>query len=160
MTRVATRRPLLVDMELSTFRSLASDRRGWKLSCSDCRLAARGVLPMARKFAVALITAVLVGLAGCSGESAAPGTPSGTATSSTRTAVVVEPRSSSAAPSPEASSSFVVPTPSVIDVPTPTSANPWPADLTPEQVVDAQAALATYRRYQEFVDRAGSRPGE
>jgi hypothetical protein len=53
-----------------------------------------------------------------------------------------------------------VPTPSVIDVPTPTSANPWPADLTPEQVADAQAALATYTRYWELVDRAVREPGK
>src|SRR6478609_2375290 len=121
--------------------------------------AARGVRPMTRRFAVASVAALLVAMAGCSSETAAPGTPSGAPTSTTASAVVVEPTSSSAASSPETSSSFVVPTPSVIDVPTPTSANPWPADLTPEQVADAQAALDSYRRYQELVGRAGQEPG-
>ena len=105
---------------------------------------------MTRRCAVALVAVVLASLAGCSSETAAPGTPSGTATSTTASAVVVEPTSSSTTSSPETSSSFVVPTPSVIDVPTPTSANPWPADLTPEQVVDAQAAMEAYRGYWQI----------
>jgi hypothetical protein len=115
---------------------------------------------MTRRLAVALVTAVFAGLAGCTGEAAAPGTPSGTATSTTTSAVVVEPGSSTAASSPGTSSSFVVPTPSVIDVPTPTSADPWPPDLTPEQVADAQGALAGYTRYWELVDRALREPGK
>jgi hypothetical protein len=114
---------------------------------------------MTRRFAVASVAALLVAMAGCSSETAAPGTPSGAPTSTTASAVVVEPTSSSTTSSPAVSSSFVVPTPSVIDVPTPTSANPWPADLTPEQVTDAQAALDTYMKYQELVSRAGGEPG-
>jgi hypothetical protein len=53
-----------------------------------------------------------------------------------------------------------VPTPSVIDVPTPTSADPWPADLTPVQVAEAQAALAAYMRYWDLVGRAVQEPGK
>jgi hypothetical protein len=117
-----------------------------------------GVRAMTRRFAAALVVALLVALAGCSSETAAPGTPSGTATSTTASPVVVEPTSSSAASSPATSSSFVVPTPSVTDVPTPTSANPWPADLTTDQVADAQAAIAAYRGYWQTVDVATAQP--
>lgn len=121
---------------------------------------------MTSRIAVALASVVLlVGLAGCSGEAAAPATP--TSSSAVLTPVVIEPGSSSAASAPAVSSSVVppspssvgVPTPSVIDVPTPTAPDPWPADLTPEQVVDAQAALEVYTRYQDLVNRAGSEPG-
>ena len=45
------------------------------------------------------------------------------------------------------------PTPSVVD---PTTPNPWPADLTPEQVTDAQAAIEAYRKYWKMVDIAGT----
>jgi len=114
---------------------------------------------MLRRFAVVLVAAVLVGLAGCTGEAAAPGTPSGTATTTTPTPSVIEPGSSSAVASPATSSSFAVPTPSVIDVPTPTSANPWPVDLSPEQVADAQAAIEAYRGYWQTVDLATADPG-
>jgi hypothetical protein len=115
---------------------------------------------MTRRFALALVTALLVTLAGCSSETAAPESPSGTATSTTPTAVVVVEPSSGAAPSQATSSSFVAPTPSVIDVPTPTSANPWPADLTPEQVADVQAAIAAYRGFWQMVDVAAAEPGK
>jgi hypothetical protein len=50
----------------------------------------------------------------------------------------------------------VKPTPSVAD---PTTPNPWPDNLTPEQVEDAQAAIAAYRQYWKMVDIAGAEPG-
>ena len=37
---------------------------------------------------------------------------------------------------------------------TPSITNPWPADLTPDQVTQAQAAIAAYVGYGELVDRA------
>ena len=146
--------------QLSTFRDLCFSSPHVAAIVLGLLTAARGVRPMGRRFAVALVTVVLVGLAGCTSEAAAPGTPSGTSTASVPTAGRKTSGSPSTTSAAATTSSFVVPTPSVIDVPTPTSANPWPADLTPEQVVDAQAALATYRRYQEFVDRAGREPGK
>lgn len=44
----------------------------------------------------------------------------------------------------------------------PTSATPhhWPDDLTPDQVADAQAALAAYRSYWQVVDQAVADPGQ
>jgi hypothetical protein len=42
---------------------------------------------------------------------------------------------------------------------TPTSANPWPANLTPDQVTQAQAALSAYRAYWVLVDQAVAAPG-
>lgn len=119
---------------------------------------------MTRRLAVALASAaMLVGLAGCSGESAAPQPPS--SSSAALTPVVIVPGSSTASSGsasssvgPPTPSSVGVPTPSVIDVPTPTAPNPWPADLTPEQVADAQAALAAYRAYWQVVDAALADP--
>lgn len=121
---------------------------------------------MTRRLAAVLAAAVLAGLAGCSSDDAAPATGSTTGTSPTASAMVVTTGSSSSPPTSAASPSSVgVPTPSVIDVPTqtPTSTpteNPWPADLTPEQVVDAQAAIAAYRAYWQMVDTAAAQPGQ
>jgi hypothetical protein len=42
---------------------------------------------------------------------------------------------------------------------TATSANPWPAELSPDQVTQAQAALAAYTAYWKLVDSAGMQPG-
>jgi len=42
----------------------------------------------------------------------------------------------------------------------PTSANPWPADLTPDQVAQAQAAIAAYVGYIKLVDTAYADPGK
>jgi hypothetical protein len=43
---------------------------------------------------------------------------------------------------------------------TPTLANPWPADLTPDQVAQAQAAIAAYVGYITLVDQAYADPGK
>jgi len=39
-----------------------------------------------------------------------------------------------------------------------TSANPWPADVTAEEVASAQAALAAYAGYWQMVDSAVAKP--
>lgn len=122
---------------------------------------------MTRRLAAAFVVAALVGLAGCSSNDDAAVTSPTVSTSPTASAMVVTTGLTSgsapsavlpsAAPTPSPS---VLPTPSVIDVPTPTPANPWPADLTPEQVVDAQAALTIYSQYQSLINRAGAEPGK
>ncbi|HEY4993114.1 MAG TPA: hypothetical protein VII33_13640, partial [Nakamurella sp.] len=122
------------------------------------------MVPRVRLVAGVLSAAAVLALAqGCSNESADPGpspatslTSSGTASLPTGPASSSVPASSSTA---VAVSSSPLPTPSVVDPSSLTSANPWPADLTPEQVVDAQAALATYAGYQDIIDRAGAEPG-
>jgi len=38
--------------------------------------------------------------------------------------------------------------------------NPWPADLTPDQVTQAQAAIAAYVGYYKLVDQAYADPGK
>ena len=50
------------------------------------------------------------------------------------------------------SSSAVSPSP-------PASTNPWPADLTPEQIAQAQAAIAAYVGYVKLIDQAYAAPG-
>jgi hypothetical protein len=115
---------------------------------------------MTRRLTVALASvAVLLGVVACSGEAAAPATPSSTSSSVAPTPVVIVPGSSApSSPGTPTPSSVGVLTPSVIDVPTPVAADPWPADLTPEQVADAQAALAAYRAYWAVVDTALADP--
>lgn len=44
--------------------------------------------------------------------------------------------------------------------PTSATSNPWPDDLTPDQVADAQAALAAYRSYWQVLDQAVADPGQ
>lgn len=42
----------------------------------------------------------------------------------------------------------------------PTSTTPWPAELTPDQVTQAEAALEAYKAYWTLVDRAAAAPRE
>jgi hypothetical protein len=93
--------------------------------------------------------AVLSSVAGPSDSSSADSTPTSTGATSP------SPPSSSSTPMSPASSvtsSAVSPTP-------PASANPWPTDLTPEQIAQAQAAIAAYVGYVKLVDQAYAAPG-
>jgi len=91
-------------------------------------------------------------LASCTSSSVAD--PSSTPiTSSSTLASTISP-SSSAPTSTLAISSSAVPTV------TPTSANPWPADLTPDQIAQAQAAIAAYVGYVQLIDQAYADPGK
>lgn len=108
-----------------------------------------------RRFIAALGAVVLVVTgAGCSSNSGDPA-----ATSFTASSVTASAPSSLSAPSVPTGAGSVA-TPSVIALPTPASSNPWPADLTPDQVADAQAAIAAYRGYWQMVDLAVSTPGQ
>jgi len=71
------------------------------------------------------------------------------------------PTSTAATTSPPSSSTSAAPSTSVtVSTEPPTSANPWPPDLTPEQITQAQAAIAAYVGYSELVDRAYADPGK
>ena len=96
------------------------------------------------------VPAVLL-FAGCTSSVAGPSDSS--SASSTPTSA---PSSSSTPMSPAASvtsSSAVSPAP-------PTSTNPWPTDLTPEQIAQAQAAIAAYVGYVKLIDQAYADPGK
>ncbi len=113
----------------------------------------RGKVPKATRLVV-VVAATLVALTACTSNSADPGTTSNSVPATSSPVTSSRPATSASATSPL--SSFVKPTPSVVD---PTTPNPWPADLTPEQVTDAQAAIEAYRKYWKMVDIAGTQPG-
>lgn len=109
-------------------------------------------MPKTTRLVVAAVAA-LVALTACTSNSADPGTTANSVVLPSSSA----PSSVSATSAPATSpSSSVKPTPSVAD---PTTTNPWPDDLTPEQVEDAQAAIEAYRQYWKMVDIAGAEPG-
>jgi hypothetical protein len=103
--------------------------------------------------ALAMAGALL--FAGCTSADVDPDS-SSASTTATSTAATTSPPSSStsAAPSASVTSSGAVSTGS------PTSANPWPPDLTPEQITQAQAAIAAYVGYIGLVDQAYADPGK
>ena len=105
------------------------------------------------KAAIAALTAsAALLLAGCTSSSVAD--PSSTpATSSSATA-------STSSPTSNAPTSTSVTSSNTVLTKTPTSANPWPADLTPDQVAQAQAAIAAYVGYIKLVDQAYTDPGK
>jgi hypothetical protein len=110
----------------------------------------RGNVPKTTRMA-AVVVAALVALVACTSNPADPGTSSTPVPPASASPVV----SPSSVPTSTPSSSSVKPTPSVAD---PTTPNPWPDNLTPEQVADAQAALALYAQFQAVIDRAGANP--
>ena len=107
---------------------------------------------MNRQLLRAMTAVVLVGtMAACSNSSA-------TAPSTTATLTTASPPSSS---SPVTSASPVTPTSSAVSSSSTapaTAANPWPADLTPDQQAMAQAALAAYHQAWTVIDQAYSDP--
>ena len=110
-----------------------------------------------RPFGVASLCLALGLLAGCTssdGSTPAPDSPASVTTSITASPTVTSTSSpttsSSASPSPTSLSS----------APPTSSAPPWPADLTPDQVADAQAAIAAYTGYWRVLDQALAEPGK
>jgi len=87
---------------------------------------------------------------GPSDSSSADSTPTSTGATSSS-----PPSSSSTPMSPAAS----VTSSSAVSTAPPTSTNSWPTDLTPDQVTQAQAALAAYSAYWRLIDSAGMQPG-
>ena len=96
-------------------------------------------------------------LAGCtSSDGSTPGSDSSssvtTSISSSQTVI------STSSPTPSSSASPSSPPPSPTS---PTStAVPWPADLTPDQVAEAQAAIVAYTGYWRVLDQALAEPGK
>ena len=111
-----------------------------------------------RRAAIAALAASAALLfAACTSSAAGPSDSSSASSIPTRTGTTTGPPSSSSTPpmSPSAS----VTSSSAASTGTPTSANPWPANLTPDQVTQAQAALSAYRAYWVLVDQAVAAPG-
>ena len=98
------------------------------------------------------VPAVLL-VAGCTSSVAGPSDSS--SASSTPTS---SPPSSSSAPTMSPSAS--VTSSSAASTGTPASANPWPANLPPEQIAQAQAAIAAYVGYVKLIDQAYADPGK
>lgn len=107
-------------------------------------------VPGAAIAALAVSAALL--LASCTSSSVAD--PSSTPITSSSTLA------STISPSSSAPTSTVVTSSSAVPTVTPTSANPWPADLTPDQIAQAQAAIAAYVGYIGLVDQAYADPGK
>lgn len=100
----------------------------------------------------ALAMAAVLLFAGCTSSEADPTNSTSASNTPTSTAATTSsPASSiSAAPSASMMSSGAVST----------SANPWPPDLTPEQIAQAQAAIAAYVGYVKLIDQAYADPGK
>jgi hypothetical protein len=107
--------------------------------------------------AAAAAPAVLL-FAGCTSSAAGPSESSSASSTPTGTVATTgsSPPSSSSTPmSPSAS----VTSSSAVSTAPPTSRNLWPTDLTPEQIAQAQAAIAAYVGYYKLVDQAYAAPG-
>jgi len=104
--------------------------------------------------ALAVSAALL--FAGCTSSVAGPSDSSSASSTPTSNGATTSPPSSS---SPSMSPSAPVRSSGAASTVTPTSANPWPANLTPDQITQAQAALSAYRAYWALVDQAIAAPG-
>jgi len=112
-----------------------------------------------RPFGLLMIGAAVAVLAGCSTSDGSPITsvPPSSSSSLSSTSPKV---TSTSSPSVVLSSSSAVPS-SVTETKSSvtTASSPWPADLTPDQVASAQAAIAAYTAYWGVVDQAVADPG-
>lgn len=102
----------------------------------------------------ALAASAVLLLAGCTSSPVADPTNSSPSTSPSSPSSTSSPASSTqlTTSSPVTSSSTVTETS--------TSASQWPSDLTPDQVTQAQAAIAAYVGYIKLVDQAYADPGK
>ena len=110
-----------------------------------------------RPFGVASLCLALGLLGGCtSSDGSTPGSDSSASvtTSATASPTVI----STSSPTPSSSGSFS--SAPVSSPPPASSAPPWPADLTPDQVAEAQAAIAAYTGYWHVLDQALAEPGK
>ena len=106
-----------------------------------------------RAVIAALTVSAALLLVGCTSSSVAD--PNST-TPTTSSSAPVGPSSPSSTSSP---TSTPVTSSSAVTTVTPSSANPWPADLTADQVAEAQAAIAAYVGYVKLIDQAYADPG-
>ena len=111
-----------------------------------------------RPFGAASLCLALGLLAGCTSSDGS--TPASDSSSSVTTSITASPTvTSTSSPTPSSSASPSSPTSLSSTSPTST-APPWPADLTPDQVAEAQAAIAAYTGYYKLVDQAYMDPGK
>jgi hypothetical protein len=111
-----------------------------------------------RPFGLLVLAAVVALLAGCSASDGA--TVTSTAPSSSSSLISLSPTVTSTSSSSAVPSSSALPSSVTETKPTVTTASsPWPADLTPDQVASAQAAIAAYTAYWGVVDQAVADPG-
>jgi hypothetical protein len=111
---------------------------------------------MTRRLAAAVTALVLAALlAGCSNDSADPGTISASASSAA-------PTSSVAAVGTTSSTSTAAPTSSAVTAASPNGSSPppWPSSLAADEVAAAQSAITSYRSYWRTMDRAVAQPGD
>jgi len=108
-------------------------------------------------FGVASLCLAFGLLAGCTSSDGS--TPGSDSSSSVTTSTTVSPTvTSTSSPTPSSSSSL---TSTPLPTTSPTSGAPsWPADLTPDQVAEAQAAIAAYTGYYKLVDQAYADPSK
>jgi len=106
-----------------------------------------------RSLGPGLALLVVLVVAGCTSSPVVDPTSTPTTSSSTP-ASTGSPSSSTPPTSPS-----VVTSSSAASTVVQTSTNPWPVDLTPDQITQAQAAIAVYKAYWGLIDRAGAEPG-
>lgn len=114
------------------------------------------VVVRSKRWGLAVPAGVLVAvlaLAGCTSTTAADGTETSTSVTATSSpdGAPASPSLASASPSAgpiESSTTSTI-----------ASSNPWPTDLTPDQVAQAQAAIAAYEGYMKLVALAYTDPG-
>ena len=112
---------------------------------------------MTRRLAATVTALVLAALlAGCSNDSADPGTISASASSGAPSTPSV------AAVSPNSPTSSVPPTSETVTAASSdgSSAQPWPSTLSADEITAAQGAIAAYRSYWQTVDLAAAQPGQ
>lgn len=102
------------------------------------------------------VPAVLL-FAGCTSSAAGPSDSSSASSAPTSAGATTSPPSSS---SPPMSPSASVTSSSAASTGTPTPANPWPSDLTPDQATAAAAAITAYTGLWRIVDQAFAAPGQ
>src|SRR6476660_10171091 len=107
----------------------------------------------ARPFGCLLVVAVVGLLGGCSTSDGS--IPSTTAPSSVAALTSSLPTVTSTSSASTVTSSATETSPTVS-----TATSPWPADLTPDQVAAAQAAIAAYGSYWTVPDQAGAKPSQ
>lgn len=139
-------------------------RKGWgcaKSATESCQLRAERkdqsmkLRPDTATRCAAIATILIAALtAGCSSSSDATTTTSSTSGSTTASVS----SSSSATVSPSTSDIGSTSAPSTA-TPTTSTSPPWPADFTPEQQADAQAAIDAFQEAQRVTDEAYSNPG-
>ena len=108
-------------------------------------------------FGVASLCLAFGLLAGCTSSDGS--TPAPDSSASVTTSAIASPTVTSTSSPTQSSSASLSSTP-LSSAPPTSSAPPWPADLTPDQVAEAQAAIAAYVGYGKLIDQSYADPGK